>query len=61
MHMHPKASFDARGVCRRPSMIFCDSQKFADFLVELLKVSDASLKLPGSVDLSIDRICGIWV
>ncbi len=37
IHMHPRALFDARGVCRRPHMVFCSPQTFADFLVEFLK------------------------
>jgi hypothetical protein len=37
-------------------MVFCSSQTFVDFLVELLKVADAALKLAWSVDLRIDRI-----
>jgi hypothetical protein len=33
---------------------------FADFLVELLKKAGAALKLVGKVDLSIDRVPGMW-
>jgi hypothetical protein len=32
-----ESPLDARGVCRRPFIVFCSSQTFANFLVELLK------------------------
>jgi hypothetical protein len=55
-----KASFDARGVCCRPIMIFWSSQTFTDFLVELLKEAGAALTFVGKVDLILDRVRGIW-
>jgi hypothetical protein len=53
-------SFDDRGRCQRPFMVFCSSQTFADFLVELLKETGADLKRKGRGDLKIDRVRGIW-
>jgi hypothetical protein len=41
-------------------MVFYSSQMFSGFLAELQKVTGATLKRAGSVDLSIARIRDIW-